>query len=341
MTPDQHRFDLFLTGGTGLLGSHFLNAILKFTDWKVKALRRPTSSMELAPDHERIQWVTGDLQDVTWLIAEMSECRNCVHAAGRLSVSSNESDMLKKANVRSTANIVNASLESSVQRFLHVSSVASLGREHAGLVNEKSEYVKHPLNTHYSDSKHAADLEVYRGEAEGLNVSLIRPSLILGSGHWEGGSDGVVKKAHTGVPFYPAGGTGLVDVRDVADMMIRMLQADDFSFDMIANGHNVSFLELQEKLATYLDRPGPKYELKNWMIPAIAMAEKVRSWLMGKKSIISIQSLKRSQMTYYYDNSRSADHLNFSYRELDDTLKACSEAFLSYKRTGSKSLLPV
>ena len=64
MTTDQQTYDLFLTGGTGLLGSHFLALLLKETSWKIKAIRRTTSKMDLAPDNERIDWVTMELDDV-------------------------------------------------------------------------------------------------------------------------------------------------------------------------------------------------------------------------------------------------------------------------------------
>lgn len=341
MDRETKAYHIFITGGNGLLGSHILDLFLRSTDWKIKAFKRSESDLSLVPKSDRITWVEGDLMDTPWLIEEMKSCHCCLHAAGMLSVSRHNKSALKVANVKNTGSVVNAALEAGIERFLHISSVASLGREHEEVIDEKEYYEDHPANTNYSDTKHLGDLEVFRGEAEGLNVSLLRPSLILGSGHWKNGSDGVIKKAFAGVPFYPLGGTGVVDVRDVARLCLKMLKAKDFNFDLIANGHNVTFLQLQKALAIGLNRPAPRFKLRHWMIPLIAWTEKVRMWLIGKKSVVSRQSLYRSQRTYFYNNRLSKESLDMEYRPFKQTIEDCCEAYLKFRNTGEKGRLTI
>lgn len=297
--------------------------------------------MALVPSSDRIEWVTGDLNDVHLLMELMSACDACIHAAGKLSVNKRERHQLELSNQRATACVINASLEVGLKRLVCISSVASLGREEHKYINELSEYEDHPANTHYSDSKHRADLEIFRGLAEGLSVNLIRPSLILGSGHWQNGSDGVVKKAYTGVPVHPKGGTGVVDVRDVARMAVRMVVHPESGLDVIANGHNVTFKVLQASLAEQFDKKAPQIEMKNWMIPLINVADKMRSLLKGESTVISRQSLKRSQRFYYYDNTKSKELLGIEYTEFGKTIKDCCDAYREYLVTGKKGTLKV
>jgi nucleoside-diphosphate-sugar epimerase len=283
--------------------------------------------------------VVGDLLDIHLLMEHLETCDACIHAAGKLSVNRRENRQLDLSNRKATENVVDAALEVKLKRLVCISSVASLGREEHKYISEASEYEDHPANTPYSDSKHRADLEIFRGLAEGLSVNLLRPSLVLGSGHWQNGSDGVIKKAHAGVPVYPKGGTGLVDVRDVAELAVRMVMHSDDGIDIIANGHNVTFKDLQSQLASRFGKSSPRVPMTGWMIPLINIFDKTRSLLQGESSVISRQSLKRSQRFYYYNNELSQEIFDFTYREVDETFDDCCEAYLHFLKTGEKRVL--
>jgi nucleoside-diphosphate-sugar epimerase len=330
---------VFITGGNGLLGAHLLQSIIAHTGWSIKALKRKESNLELVQENDRIEWVEGNLLDTSFIRDNMMDCGQVIHAAGKVSVSQKDAKLLKLINTKGTKSVVDAALESGITRMVYVSSVAALGRETKDMIDESSEYEEHPEVTPYSKSKHEADLEIFRCMAEGLSVNIVRPSLIVGSGHWEDGSDSIFPKAYHGVPFYPTGGTGLVDVRDVSRMIIQLVQAVDEGLDVIANGHNVKFKELQALIAKCFDNRPPKKALSTWMIHAFAAFEKVRSTVLNKTSIITTQSLKRAQSTYFYDNTRSRSLLNFAYSPLEKTIEDCCAAYIDFRRSGLKRIL--
>ena len=86
-------------------------------------------------------------------------------------------------NVVGTANVVNMALEKNVRRFIHISSVAALGRKTNGAhVNEEKKWEENKFNTHYAISKYRSELEVWRGIAEGLNGIIVNPSTVIGYG---------------------------------------------------------------------------------------------------------------------------------------------------------------
>ena len=65
-----------------------------------------------------------------------------------------------------------------------------------------------------------AEMEVWRGQQEGLSTLILNPSLILGAGTWTRTSLAMVEQIAKGLPIVPAGATGIVDVRDVAQAAI-------------------------------------------------------------------------------------------------------------------------
>ncbi len=90
-----------------------------------------------------------------------------------------------QVNVEGTANVVNMALEKSIRRFVHISSVAALGRTaNGGYVNEEKKWEESKVNTHYAKSKYKGELEVWRGISEGLSGVIVNPSTILGYGDW-------------------------------------------------------------------------------------------------------------------------------------------------------------
>ena len=213
-----------VTGGTGLVGSHLIKALLH-EDKKVKALYRKT-----IPQFEgssKVIWVQGDVLDVFDLDKAMEEVEHVYHCAAVVSFHESSKHEMFKINVDGTANVVNACIDNSVKKLCYVSSVAALGKVPEGHeIDETSEWNNDKSNSNYSKSKHFAEMEVWRGIGEGLNAVIVNPSIILGAGDWSKGSSGIFKTAYDEFPWYTEGVTGFVDVEDVVRAMIGLMNSD-------------------------------------------------------------------------------------------------------------------
>ncbi|MDX1685202.1 MAG: NAD-dependent epimerase/dehydratase family protein [Saprospiraceae bacterium] len=338
----SERIDrVFITGGTGLLGAHIIDRLLASTDFHILALHRKDSDLQLVPKDERITWIEGDILDTLKLIDAMASCTYSIHAAGQHSGVTSRAVDLKKTNGEGTASVVNAALESGIRRMVHISSVSSLGRTEERLIDESFDYSDYKSHSDYSLSKHLGDLEVYRGRAEGLNANILRPSAILGSGHWSNGSDALFKKVYEGVSFYPVGGTGVVDARDAASLTLQLLTSSDGDLEVIASGHNISIRDLQIRIARFFNRRIPSRELKNWMIDLYALKEYLSGLFRKRRSVVNKNTLLRAQRTFFYDNHRSLEKMGFRYRSLSETIEDCCLAYLKFIKTGEKSVLPI
>src|SRR5690606_34560851 len=121
-----------------------------------------------------------------------------------------------RINVEGTKNIVNKALECGIKKLVYISSVAAIGRKLTGeLVDEKTQWEDSHTHTHYAISKFKAELEVWRGFAEGLEGVVLNPATILGYGNWEQSSSGLFKSAHKEFKWYSRGINGFADVNDV------------------------------------------------------------------------------------------------------------------------------
>ena len=97
------------------------------------------------------------------------------------------------------------------------------------VVDEDAKWEDSPYNSHYAQSKYLAELEVWRGIAEGLSAVVVNPSLVLGVGDWGRSSSRVFRYIWQEKPFYTDGQVNWVDVRDVAEIIFLLLEEKKFN----------------------------------------------------------------------------------------------------------------
>ena len=251
---------ILVTGGTGFLGAYIIKHLV-LKGYSVRAIKRANSSLPffIPPDIlAKVEWVTGDILDVISLEDAMNEIDAVIHSAGKVSFAGNERDELFKINVEGTANVVNTALEKNIRRFIHISSVASLGRTSNGeTVDEEREWQDSKINTNYAISKHKGELEVWRAMGEGLEGCVINPSTILGFGNWNSSSCAIFKTVYNEFPYYTNGVNGFVYVEDVARATIQLLESDINFERFIVNGENWSFRQLFNSIADGFNKQHP------------------------------------------------------------------------------------
>ena len=149
----------------------------------MRALQRSNKQPFFIPPHifSKVEWVKGDILDVVSLSEAMEGIDTVIHAAAKVSFHPKEKAALYKVNIEGTTNVVNMALEKNVKRFVHVSSVAAIGRtKRDEMVTEEKKWQQTNMNTQYAISKHYAEMEAWRGMGEGMDVVIINPTTILG-----------------------------------------------------------------------------------------------------------------------------------------------------------------
>jgi len=336
----SHSKTIFVTGGTGFLGSYLIRYLLKKKAGNIRALKRSTSSMAMLYDvYEQVDWVEGDILDIPLLEDALEGVDEIYHCAAIVSFDPVDLQKMMDINVTGTANIVNIALTKEIRKFIHVSSIAAIGRaEGKADVSEKTKWQNSKFNSNYAISKYQAEQEVWRGEAEGLNIAIVNPSVIVGSGFWKNGTARFWPQVFNGLKFYPKGATGFIDVRDVAKYMIQLMESDIVSERFLLNGENLTFQNFFGLIAQQLGKAKPKFQVNTFIAESAWRLEKIRASITRKSPLITKETARNSAQTYIYSNRKSLDALNFKYTPIKHTVEETSQQFLEVASNGMKPM---
>ncbi len=231
-------------------------------------------------------------------------------------------------NVDGTTNVVNMALEAGVKRLLHVSSVAALGRtSEATTVTEQKGWEENNNNTHYAITKHYAEMQVWRGFAEGLQGVIINPATILGYGNWNQSSCAIFKNAYKGFPWYTKGLNGFVGVEDVAEAAVQLVFSNINEKRFIVNAENRSFQSLLNTIADGFGKKHPHRYASPGMSEVAWRLEGLKSFFTGTKLLLSKETAKIAHSQTSFDNSALLNALpGFSFTPIDTVINvACAK----------------
>lgn len=325
---------IFVTGGTGFIGKYLLQQLVEQGE-QVKALKR-NASVTALPENisSKVQWVDGDVLDVASLEEAMQGCDKVYHCAGLVSFYEKDKRRLHKVNVTGTTNVVNVALASDVKKMLHVSSIAALGRTTAeNHITEKTQWQDNKLNSEYAVSKHLAEIEVWRGIAEGLNAVIVNPSVVLGVGEWNQGTCKFFSDGYKGMPAYTEGINGFVDVRDVVKLMEMLMNSELSGERFIINAENISYKELLFMIADNFGKKRPSVKASPVLSEIAWRFFKIQSLLTGNKPLITKETARVSLEKFFYDNTKIKEAFNFRFTPVAETAEWICKEFLKEKKS--------
>ncbi|MGJ7032749.1 nucleoside-diphosphate-sugar epimerase [Niabella hirudinis] len=294
-----------------------------------RAIKRDSSRMPAFMDPEilaRVEWVDGDILDVLSLEEAMEGIDTVIHSAAIVSFAKKERRNMYHVNVEGTANMVNMALQTGVRRFIHISSVAALGRKkESSTVDETAKWEDNKNNTHYAISKFRAELEVWRGFAEGLEGVVLNPATILGYGNWNEGSCAIFKNVYKEFGWYTNGINGFTDVEDVAKAVALLTGSPITEERFVVCNDNWRFRKLLNTMADAFGKKQPGREASPVISGIAWRLERLKSFLTGAKPLITKESAKVANSATVFDGSKLVRSLpGFEYRKLEETIRdAC------------------
>jgi len=335
---------ILITGGTGLVGSHLLYELVK-KKHKVRAFKRPTSKTENVlktfryysdnPEElfSKIEWVEGDVSDMTFLEDAMQGVSKVYHCAGMVSFDSRDRKEMLEINIGGTANVVNACLGTKIEKLCFVSSTAAIGdKSGAGLVDENTIWKPSKSHSWYSVSKFKSEMEVWRGMEEGLKAVIVNPSIVLGPGDWNRSSGRIMKSVWDGLKFYTLGVTGFVDVMDVVKAMIELMEGEIIGERYIISSENLSYKEVFEMIANAFNKKPPTIQATPSLTGFAWRLDWMRSKILNKQPLVTRESARSGHRKVYFSNQKIRDAIGIDFRPLIVTIKETAEFFLKERQ---------
>lgn len=332
---------ILVTGGTGLVGSHLLKELVKINKPVAALYRSAPSSLLTKEENGKINWIQGDILDVSLLEEIMQGVQQVYHSAAVVSFSPSRKAELFKINVEGTANVVNAALNAGVKKLVHVSSVAAMGRlRESELINETMYWTPETSNSNYGRSKYLAELEVWRGIAEGLSAVMVNPTLILGAGDWNLGSTKLFKSAYDEFPWYTNGQSGFVDVRDVVKAMMMLMESDVKSERFIISAENVLFKDVFGYMAKAFGKRPPHKKVTPFIASLVWRLEWLKSRLAGKEPLLTRETARTGQAVVEFDNGKFLKQFpGFSYIPVAQSIAETCNEFVKKRPAAGKQAI--
>ena len=278
---------IFVTGASGLVGSHLIQSLLS-KGKKVRALYRQA----------------------------------VYHCAAIVSFAPGDAAKMLHSNVEGTANVVNACLTQKVKKLIFVSSVAALGRiRETEAIDESMHWTPETSNSVYGQSKYLAELEVWRAMEEGLPMAIVNPVIILGAGDWNNGSSGIFKSAYNEFPWYTGGMSGFVDVLDVVDAMQILMDSNITGQRYVLSADNLAYRSLFNSIATAFNKRLPYKKVTPLLAGIVWRLEAIKGFFTGKAPLLTKETAATAQATVRFNNQKFLNAFpNFQYRKLEDTI---------------------
>lgn len=324
---------MLVTGATGYIGSQVVHALRKmFGDsLHIKALVRESSDIAVLA-HHGVEIVRGDIMNPLSLLEPFYSADAVFHCAGLVAYTRNYRRMLHDTNVTGTANVVNACLQQEVTRLVLTSSVAAIGvEEEDEPANEETVFRDWQYRIAYMESKRLAEMEGQRGIAEGLDVVMVNPGVVIGRGEGRSAvtnsATNAVKSIYQGKIFlYPDGGLSLVDIRDVARAHIDVWRNGQAGERYIIVSGNWSYKDLfsmirempgsSERVAVSAGKP---------LYGIAGAGGELFALLTGRRPYISLESMQLAKRNLYYSNRKSVDRLGMTYRPVREIVQSIVE----------------
>jgi len=324
---------VLVTGGTGFLGSILIKQLIA-AGFQVRATRRETSTIpQLLDGLPGVDWVQADVNDFFALADAFEGVTQVYHCAAVISYHTADRKRMSVVNVEGTAQVVTLALERGV-RLLHVSSIAAVGRGKNGReITEDDLWEYDSGQSGYAIAKYEAEMEVWRGVAEGLDAVIVNPALIIGpSAPLEGiGSSGsIFAQLHDGLNFYTAGSVGLIDVEDVARAMMLLMENKAISGQRyLLSNVNMTYQELMARCSAYLGRPAPKFKATRLMLGMAWRAAKVLSLFSGKRPLLTRETAHAANQQMRFANKKILDATGIAFKPIDETLREICSRLLT------------
>ena len=316
---------VLVTGATGLLGGPLVRALLA-DGQRVRILRRHASRLDLLGDAaHQVEHALGDVTDSDSVYEAMQGVHHVYHAAGFVNFDGDrEAERLWKVNGEGTAHVVNAALARGVKRLVHTSSIAALGRpEKSGeTIDETRAWTHSKANSVYAETKHAAELEVQRAVAEGLDAVLVNPSLIFGVGRSGDNTIRIAEQIRDGkVPAIPTGSTNVVDAEDVARGHLLAMQRGQTGERYLLGGPNLTWREIIETFARAFEVAPPHRTFNPRLARWTAVVSEAVAFVTRTRPLITKETARTASSRYHYDTAKAERELGYTFRPFEETAR--------------------
>ncbi len=324
----------FVTGGTGFIGLNLVEHLTQ-SGWDVVALHRPNSRLTYLQKYP-VRLVEGAIEDAQSLDRALPENVDAVfHVAGDVSLWSGHRDRQWRTNVEGTRNMVAAALAKHSKKFVHTSTISVYGMQTETFDETAPKLGRDSLN--YQRSKAAAEEEVARGIAEGLDAVLLNPTNVIGRYDWSTWSQFIRLAANRQLFRIPPGRACYADVGAVVRAHVAAVDKGRTGENYILGGTEASYAEIVHMVGRLLGQPTNTAVGRAAVLRLAGRVLERISAITGKEPMISEESAAIVTANIVCRSDKAMRELDYRPAPVETMLKDCIDWMVAHDLIGPRA----
>lgn len=290
---DNANKPALITGASGFVGNNLVRHLLSIGR-KVRVLVRHLDNESLRG--LEIESFEGDVLHAASLHKAMAGVSTVFHLAGSISIDGQQDETMRRINVDGTANVVDACLESGVERLIHFSSIHALSYHPKNQPVDETRSLAQapPQHLAYDLSKAAGERAVLAGVQAGLSAVILNPVGIFGPNDFgpSPGGEFLLQLMQRKLPGLVQAGYYWVDVRDVARAAVAAEANARNGERYILPGHYGSFKQIADWVHEVSGARPPLLNVPVWMAKRAAPLVVWYSRRLGIRPLVTPEAIE-------------------------------------------------
>jgi len=257
---------VLVTGGTGFIGQHVLLR-LKKTEHSIRCLVRKTSDT-LIPEKVGAELITGDITNRASVKKAVSGVDAVIHLANIYEFWIPHKKDFFAVNVEGTRNVLEESLAANVGKVIHICTLGAYGIPDDKPFTEESVPAQKRTSLYFETKYQGSKLAWKLHKENDLPLVMVYPSAVTGPGDNKPSGRYVINMAKGKMPaqVFLKSVLTWVDVRDVAEVIVRALEKEDnIGEKYFAGAEMLSFAEFNKHISNASGVSLPRIKMPNWM----------------------------------------------------------------------------
>lgn len=305
---------VLITGGTGFLGKHLTDALLK-----QEAVLHVVDFRKPIWDISGVKWVEADIRDRVLMGRLCKDIDIVFHLAAIPSIAKEKFSTYYEVNVKGTQNILEGAHNNKIKKFVHISSSTVYGIPHEFPLRETS-----PLGPigKYGKSKLEAENLCRNFIKKGLNISIIRPRVIIGPGRI-GIFSILFDRIRNNKPVYIIGkGDNIFQFTNVFDMVSACMKAAEYEKSDLFNIGSEEVSLVKDELISLIKHAKSKTRVIS--MPASIARGSLRALSLLRISPLVNEQFAIADKNFKLDTEYARQKLNWRplYSNLDSLIQA-------------------
>jgi dihydroflavonol-4-reductase len=326
-------FPILITGGAGFIGSHLVRRLLD-QGKTVRVLEKPGAPVAHLP-LDRIDLIHADIRNRAAVERAVRGCREVYHLAANPNLWTQKRGHFRQVNYLGAVNVLEAALAVGVRRILHTSTESVLTRaRQTGLIGEDQQVARCDVIGPYCRSKYLAEQHALRLGRAGAPVVVVNPTVPIGPG-----DRGRSPPTQMILDFcrgkrreYLDAELNLIDVRDVAEGMVRAVEHGRTGRRYLLGHENLSIRSLFGLLAQLTGVPEPHRRIPYFVaLTAAYISEWIANVITHRPPAATVTGVQLTRRVMHFNPHQSLEELGLKPRPVKDSL---AEAVAWFRKVG-------